>query len=90
VTSLNPSPSYYAQFQGYTLGLCGALVTSVTVYLLGSHVFSPFALRDVSQAEREERLQRFKSNCLARVLLLLYLVYPGACQGPRRLHSCRT
>lgn len=74
--SLNPSPSYYDQFQGYTLGLFVAVATSFALFLLGSRVLAPVSLRKMPQAERDERLQRFKSNCLSRVLLLLYLTYP--------------
>ena len=88
--SLNPSPSYYAQFQGYTLGLFVAMVTSVALFLLGSHVLAPIALRDLPYAEREERLQRFKSSCLARVLLLLYLVYPGVSVAIFQVFKCTT
>jgi len=71
---MNPSPSYYREFQGYTLGLLVAVVTMGTVYAFGRRVLAPLALRGLPAAQRDVRMERFNSTCLARVLLLLYLV----------------
>ena len=75
---LHPSPSFYSQFNGYTLGLLAALGLSVTTWLLGKFVVAPLALRGMAAPERAERLARLSSTALSRTLLTLYLVYPGA------------
>lgn len=74
---LNPNPSYFKQFNGYTLGLLGAELLMGTLWLFGKHVVAPVALRHVSHAERANRLSTFNSTVLSRLLLMLYLVYPG-------------
>ncbi len=71
---LNPSPSFYRQFQGYTLGLTAAIAGIGALWVFGSYVVAPLTLRRLSLAEREDRLSRFGSTCLARALLVLYLV----------------
>jgi hypothetical protein len=82
---LNPSPSFYRQFQGYTLGLAAAIAGIGALWAFGAHVVAPVTLRRVSPAERDDRLARFGSTCLARALLVLYLVRPdtqcSACLG---------
>ena len=85
---MNPSPSYYREFQGYTLGLLVAVVCTGGVYAFGKRVLAPLVLRGLPLAEREEHLERFNSTCLARVLLLLYLVYPGVSVAIFAVFSC--
>ena len=82
--SLHPSPSFYLQFQGYTLGLLTALALAGATLLLGKHVVAPLGLRGLSREARQRRLARMNRDALARVLLLLYHVYPGACRPYRR------
>ena len=86
--SLHPSPSFFYQFQGYTLGLLAALALAGATLLFGKHVVAPLGLRGLSPDERALRLARLNRDALARVLLLLYLVYPGAC-CPRRRRALR-
>jgi hypothetical protein len=74
---LNPSPSYYTQFNGYTLGLFAAELLLAALWLLGRLLLAPLFLRGVPPAEREERMARFNSTLLSRTLLAMYLVYPG-------------
>jgi hypothetical protein len=87
---LNPSPSFYRQFNGYTLGLLGALLGGGAMYALGTRVVARITLRAVPPAEREERLARFGSTVLARVLLLLYVAYPGVSVAVFSMFSCTT
>jgi hypothetical protein len=77
--SLNPSPSYYEQFNGYTLGLLFAVLSMIALWLVGKNLLARITLRHCSEAERAERLAKFGSTVLQRMLLVLYLVYPGAC-----------
>jgi hypothetical protein len=56
---------------------------SVVTWQLGKRVVAPLALRGVDEAERTERLARLNRTALARTLLVLYLVYPGACRAPQ-------
>ena len=87
--SLHPSPSFYMQFQGYTLGLLTALALAGATLLFGKHVVAPLGLRGMSEGERSLRLARLNRDALARVLLLLYLVYPGVCRvRPRDCRNC--
>ena len=48
---LNPSPSYYAQFNGYTLGLLLTLVFMALLYFLGSQVLARITLRGMTEEE---------------------------------------
>ena len=75
---LHPNPSFYQQFNGYTLGLLFAMVLMGALWLLGARGLARLTLRGLPPAERAERLTRFNSTCLSRALLVLYLVYPGA------------
>ena len=85
-----PSPRYYAQFNGYTLGMVGAVATVGLIFLLGRQLLSRYTLRDMSAAERTDRLAHFDSTCLSRLLLLLYLVYPGVSVSIVKMFSCVT
>jgi hypothetical protein len=85
---LNPSPSFYRQFNGYTLGLMGALLAGGALYALGTRVVARVTLRNLPEAERAERLGRFGSTVLARVLLLLYVAYPGVSVAVFSMFSC--
>jgi hypothetical protein len=87
--SLNPSPSYYQQFNGYTLGLLFAVLAMGALWVTGKSVLARLTLRHCSEPERTERLAKFSSTVLQRMLLVLYLVYPGARQlpAPSRAHS---
>ena len=46
-------------------------------WALGSHVVAPLSLRSLSEEERERRRSRFSSTCQQRMLMLLFVVYPG-------------
>lgn len=81
---LNPSPSFYAAFNGYTLGLLFAMLFAGVLWALGHYVIGPVALRTMSSKERARRMSSFNSTVLQRALLVLYLV--RACPGSA-LHS---
>ena len=118
---LNPSPSYYKQFngacvraclrvrcnvgrvlmrmhvadhplpsEGYTLGLLCAELFMGFLWLLGSKVIAPLSLRNFTPAQRADRLAQFNVTVLARLLLMLYLVYPGVCVSIFGIFSCTT
>jgi len=70
---LQPNPSYYAQFNGYTLGLLFFILFLEALYGFGHSVLARF----IPSAERHERLDRFNFRLLVCLLLVLYLVYPG-------------
>jgi len=74
---LNPSPSFYRQFNGYTLGLLAAMFGMYGLWLFGTKLVARLTLRNLPEEEREDRIARFNSLILARTLLVLYLVYPG-------------
>lgn len=67
---LNPNPSFYSQFNGYTLGLVAAMLGAGVLHLFGTHVLARITLRNMPAAEREERLAKFHSTVLARALLV--------------------
>ena len=75
---MNPSPSFYKQFNGYTLGMLAAMLAMAGLWVFGMRVVAPLSLRGMSDDERVDRLARFSSTVLSRALLVLYLVYPGA------------
>ena len=90
---LNPSPSYYAQFNGYTLGLLLTLVFMALLYFLGSQVLARITLRGMTEEERATRRAAFNSTMLARALLLLYLARCCACvlrACAMATHACPT
>lgn len=74
---LNPAPSFYTLFNGYTLGMVAMVLTLVALWVLGRHVVAPQTLRWMSLSEREERITTFNNTLLQRTLFLLYLTYPG-------------
>ncbi len=51
---------------------------------------APLALRGVAEAERAERHARLNKTALSRVLLLLYLVYPGVSVAIFAVFTCTT
>jgi hypothetical protein len=85
---LNPSPGYYSQFNGYTLGLVCALLTMGAAWLFGTRVVVRYGLRGMSVQERRNRVAAFSSTVLARMLLVLYLVYPGVSVSIFGIFSC--
>lgn len=78
---LNPSPSFYKQFNGYTLGLAGAMLAFVGLYFFGTHCVSRVTLRNMPAAERADRLAKFRSTVLSRALLVraCCVLFAGAC-----------
>ena len=74
---LSPQPSYYAEFNGYTLGLLCALLFIAAFWAFGLFLLAPLTLRGLSEADIKERRGNFSSTCLQRTLMLLFLVYPG-------------
>ena len=87
---LNPSPSYYKQFNGYTLGLVAAMLFSVAMWLFGSKVVSRVSLSGLPEEERATRLTQFRSTVISRVLLVLYVTYPGVSVIIFGIFSCTT
>jgi hypothetical protein len=72
-------PHAAARTTGYTLGLLFAELYIVGLWLLGSKLVARITLRNMSERDRRHRMERFKSTVLSRLLLMLYVVYPGAC-----------
>ena len=70
---LNPNPSFYSQFNGYTLGLVAAMLSAFFLHQFGTHVLARFTLRNMPAAERAERIAQFHSTVLARTLLVRLL-----------------
>jgi hypothetical protein len=85
---LNPSPSFYKQFNGYTLGLVCAMLGMTALHVLGTKVVSRLSLRGLSEEERIDRVAKFSSLLLARALLVLYIVYPGVSVAIFSMFSC--
>jgi hypothetical protein len=85
---LNPSPSYYKQFNGYTLGLMFAILFIKLLELFGTRLLARVTLRLLSEHERTERLACFRNDLLARLLLLLFMVYPGVSVAIFGIFSC--
>ena len=81
---LNPSPSYYKQFNGFTLGLTFAMGLMVFLFWLGKYVMAPYTLRGMDPEERKRRVMKFQANVMGKALLILYI---GAC--PRMLRVAR-
>jgi hypothetical protein len=86
---MNPSPNYYKQFNGYTLGFAVALLTMAALWAIGKHVLTLVTLRGLSPEERERRLTAFNCTVLARVLLIAYIVYPGVSVAVVQMFSAR-
>ena len=85
---LNPSVSFYQQFVGYVVSLLGAVLGVALLWCLGSWAIAPLTLRGLSRHEREDRLSAFHSVCLSRLLLLLYVCYPGVSVTIFSMFSC--
>jgi len=85
---LNPSPSYYKQFNGFTLGLVGAMLFMGAMFLFGKYVLAPLTLRGLPAEEMDRRVGKFQSTILGRALLILYLVYPGVSVSVFGIFSC--
>jgi hypothetical protein len=51
------------------------------LHQLGTKVVARLSLRGLSEAERASRMAKFHSTLLSRALLVLYIVYPGACKS---------
>ena len=62
------------------------MLGAVAANWFGTHVLARFTLRGMTAAERADRISRFHSTVLARALLVLYVVYPGA-RTPRMAHT---
>ena len=87
---LNPSPSYYKQFNGYTLGLVLAMLASWAVWLFGSRVVARISLSGMPAEERATRLAQFRSTVISRMLLVLYMTYPGVSVTIFGVFTCTT
>jgi hypothetical protein len=74
---LNQGVNYYAEFNGYTLGLLATLLFMAGFWALGTLVVAPISLRRLDEEERRRRLSRFSSTCQQRMLMVLFMVYPG-------------
>jgi hypothetical protein len=87
---MNPKPSYYNEFNGYTLGLLFALIFIAVFWASGLYVIAPRSLRSMTEEEVKARKAKFSSTCLQRTLILLYLVYPGVSVAIFGMFSCTT
>ena len=85
---LTPQPSYYDEFNGYTLGLLFALIFIACFWAFGRFVLAPYTLAAMTAEEAAERKSQFSSTCLQRTLMLLYLVYPGVSVAIFGIFSC--
>ena len=86
---MHPNPSFYSEFNGYTLGLLFAVLFMGALWLLGTFFVARVTLRALPADERVARVARFNSTVLSRLLFVLYLVYPGACACARaRARAC--
>jgi len=72
------------------LGLVGFALASLAIWQIGKHVVARFTLRGLSEEEAEDRRARFNSTVLQRVLLVLYLCYPGVSVAIVGMFSCIT
>jgi hypothetical protein len=81
---LHPNPSYYSQFNGYTLGLLFFILLLGTLWLLGTHGLS----RLLPAAERAVRVERFQHRLITTLLLVLFIVYPGVSVSIFGIFSC--
>jgi len=85
---MSPKTSYYAEFQGYTLGLLCALIFIAVFWAAGVYVLAPLSLATMTADEVQARKAKFSSTCLQRTLMLLYLVYPGVSVAIFGMFSC--
>ena len=75
---------------GYTLGLVLAMLSSVAMWLFGSRVVARITLSGMPEEERASRLAKFRSSVVSRVLLVLYMTYPGVSVTIFGIFSCTT
>jgi len=81
---LNPNLSYYAAFNGYTLGLLFFAVFMGALRLFGTHALAGLTPAD----ERADRFERFNRRLLKVFVLVLYIVYPGVSVAIFGIFSC--
>jgi len=62
----------------------------MAVWYIGKHLVARFTLRNLPEEEAAERRARFNSTVLQRVLLILYLCYPGVSVAIVGMFSCVT
>ena len=62
----------------------------MAIWYIGKHLVARFTLRGVPEEEAAERRARFNSTVLQRVLLILYLCYPGVSVAIVGMFSCVT
>ena len=62
----------------------------MAIWYIGKHLVARFTLRGVPEEEAAERHARFNSTVLQRVLLILYLCYPGVSVAIVGMFSCVT
>ena len=72
------------------LGLLVAELGIGALWLLGTFLVAPLTLRYLDPAERARRLGVFNATVLSRLLLMLYLVYPGVSVVIFSMFSCTT
>jgi len=85
---MTPNPSYYNQFNGYTLGLLSFILGMRVLRAFGVRVLARFTLRRLSFAERTERTERFRRTILSQILFVLYLAYPGVSVAIFGMFAC--
>jgi hypothetical protein len=86
---LHPQPPFFQVFNGYTLGFLFAVLFIGLLWVFGTRVVATFTLRRLEdEDERRDRRSRFSSTVLSRLLLLMYLVYPGVSVTILSMFSC--
>ena len=75
---------------GYTLGLLFAELSIGAMWLFGTKLLAPISLRHLPERVQRERLSQFNSTVLSRLLLMLYVVYPGVSVAIFGIFSCTT
>jgi hypothetical protein len=73
---LRPNMSYYSIFNGYTLGTAALAALALATMAAGVPAQALLA-RFVGAEEAVARRGRFNAACLSRLVVLLYLVFPG-------------
>ena len=87
---MTPNPSYFEQFNGFTLGLLAFIFTIRALRLFGLHVLPRFSLRGRSEEQVAARMLKFETGLLVKMLLVLYLAYPGVSVAIFGIFSCTT
>jgi hypothetical protein len=85
---MHPNISYYTEFNGMTLGLLAALLSIGGLWGAGRTLGPALLLRTASDSERADRIDRFNALVLSRLLLLLYLAYPGVSVAIFNIFPC--